>query len=41
MSSGPDFDPGPQEYGAEFQTITTKSGGALMTESREEWWGGC
>ena len=31
MSSGQDFNPGPQEYGAELLTITTKSGSALMT----------
>jgi hypothetical protein len=38
MSSGQDFNPGPQEYGAEFLTITTKSGSALMIESRKGWW---
>jgi hypothetical protein len=31
MSSGQDFNPGPQEYGVELLTITTKSGSALMT----------
>jgi len=40
MSSGQDFNPGAQEYGAEFLTITTKPGSALVTESREGWWEG-